>query len=153
MSEPLKISVRELLKLHTALNALDGIRPSADNTVIFEFEPQVKWNLTKNAVIVERHKEEHDKAVRKLMQDRKLVSGDKVNDQNRAAILEMQALDEVAKDSPVELPGILRVKLTSLFNKRKDKDCKADVVNLIPPSVLKGMSSIIDDDLTPAAAG
>ena len=64
MPETVTLPVRDLLKLHSALNSLDGAKTGKDEVIPFEFSPQVSWNLVKNTTIVERAKIDFDKAVR-----------------------------------------------------------------------------------------
>lgn len=151
MSESLEILTRDMLKLNQGLNGLDGIKPSATETLIFEFDDKTKWNLTKNAVIVDAAKEQYEKGMRKLLAENKLIVGEEITDKNRDAAQNVKNLDEAAKDSPLKLEGILRVKLSALLNRRTAKDGKTQIVNQIPISVLKNLSYIIEDD-TPAAA-
>lgn len=150
MSETLTIPVRALLRLHEGFNGLDGVKPNATETLLFEFDPGVKWNLVKNAGIVEAAKDAYDKSLRKLIADSKLVNGEPVTDKNRDAIIALQTAQDASKDSEVKLEGILFIDLTAIFNKRKAKDGKTEIVNQIPVSILKNLALLIKEE--PATA-
>lgn len=150
MGETLKISNRLMARLHTGINSLDGIRVGKDEQVPFEFDPQVRWNLAKNGVIIDRSKDEFDLACRKLMAVAKIIPGDEVNDSNRDRMVKLKEETDAANDSPVEIHGLLFVKLSELYNKRKLPDGKKEAINLIPTSTLKNLAPIIVDDMSPA---
>lgn len=147
MGEKINVTNEDLIKLHNALNfSLDGLKRGKEEAVTFEFTPEIRWNLAKNAGIVGRAKKDYDRAFRSICAANKILPGEKLTEANRDRVLKVNEEDAVLKDKEAILEGILYVTTKDLFNEREEKDeegSKRKVKNEIPQSVLVGLLPII----------
>ena len=155
VAHTIKISNRALLKLHEALNSLDGSKTGKDEVIPFEFTMDVSWRLSTNAVIVERAKLAFDRALRMVAKQVGLRPGESLhvaNNENpdaaKVAKIEkfgqFTELSEELKDKEVDIPGILLIKLEELLNRPSSADGKV-LKNPIPQGVRNGLVPIITE--------
>lgn len=145
MAEVLHITVRQLIALHKGLNSLDAIKEGRDELIGFQFDKKIAWNLTKNAVLVERAMEAYQKRERASMKTHSIVEGMKMDDKAALAVGKHNEEMEVAKDDTVDIPGIIYVKLDELLNRPTGDDRNARKTNPIALSVLKNLAPIINE--------
>lgn len=146
MAEALKLRYRDLLRLHSALNSLDGIRTGKEELVVFEFSTNVKWNISKNTVILNRAREEYDHRERHAMKEHGVFDG---MDKNSANMMKLAAWNEEMeehKDREVELLGVLLFSRADLLTRPPGEDRKPRPDNPIPNSVLTGLAPLLKDE-------
>lgn len=132
MPETLNITNRQILSLHAALRALDGM-PSGSEFIRFEFADNVAWNITKNLIIAENAAVAYERRKGQIMREAGICQGQTVTAENAVAVAKMLDRLEALKDETNDLTGLL-------FLKRADLKCE---VNKIPPSVRAGLDPII----------
>lgn len=148
MPETIEIHTDDMIRLSLALNQqLDGIRRGKDILEPFCFAPQIRWNLAKNGVILERAKKTYDAAFRKICTECKVIPGDKLTDANRQGFIELRAKEAEQLALPVKIEGLLFIRLSDLMNEREEMvdDKKVKVRNEIPQSTLIALSPIIQE--------
>ncbi len=155
MGQSIEVLNRVMVKLHNSLSSLDGSKQGKDEIVPFEFAQTVSWNLTKNAVIVERAKIAYDREVRKKAREFGIMPGESIeingkeapNPEKLAKFLKHDAAVEELKDLTVTLDGLLFITLDELLNKPANADGKV-LKNPIPQSVRNGLAPIIKEPET-----
>lgn len=124
------------------LDSLDGVMLGKDDMRPFEFEDSIQWNLSKNAVLVEREVQVLDRALAKLKSVHKIVQGESLTDDNRERFLAFQDAVEGLLDGKTTIHGILYVTIDQL-RKQPERPNRKNGVNLIAVSVLKNLNPII----------
>lgn len=133
MSDPLSLTNREIVKLHEALVALDGL-PDRDGTVIrFKFDTKTIAALAKNRVIVERASEFYQRGRKTLGAQLGVVDRMKLSENNAASVATFIHETENLLDESHSLEGLVKVALADLL--------KHD--NQIPPGVIANLMPLI----------
>ena len=153
MSEILKITNRDLIKLDQALKCLDCSRAGKDEVIPFEFDARVSWSLAKNSVLVERAKLAFDRAIRQQSKQCGLTPGDSIrvgpgDNPDPELVRKFAAFEETAdvlKDQETEISGLIFISLKDLLTKPSNSDGKQGK-NPIPQSVIIGLVPIIKGD-------
>lgn len=152
MGSTVKFTNRALLRLHEALNSLDGSKTGKDELIPFEFTAKVSWNLAKNQVIVERAKLIFDKALRQQAAQAGVKPGESIRvgpDEKPDPVrlqkfAKLQDAIEEMKDQSVDLSGLIFVTLDDLLSGPVDADGNKKH-NPIPQSVRAGLVPIIKE--------
>lgn len=143
---PLKIRGDDMIRLWSALNQqLDGIRRGKDELEPFAFTAKVRWNLAKNAEILERTKKRYEKVVRSIFKEHKIIPGEKMTDANRDAIAAIKDKETDQQELEIDISGLLTIPLAELLNERQESRDGRDVKikNEIPQSTLTALLPIL----------
>lgn len=145
MPETIKLTVRDLLKLHSGLKGLDGNRHSDKEFFYFDYDAGVRWNIGKNLAIVEREVEVYQKNVRAETRAVNLADGMNMSEIPTLTAATISHKIDALKDKEIELTGILFLKLEEIERRPDSKDprMKDIKVNPIPPSILAALMPII----------
>lgn len=147
MASKLTITNRDLLKLQVGLNSLDAVKTGKEDEIrLFEFSRKVKWNLTKNTIIVNRAKEAYDLLERQTEKKNGVFKGMKMTDETAKKVAEHVAEMEDYKDQEIDLEGILLIKLSDLLARPLLDDKKPRPDNEIPQSTLTQLVPIIEEE-------
>lgn len=139
---------RDLLRLHEALNSLDGVREGKDNLIQFDFKMSVSWALTVNATLVEQAKVAFDRQVRKLAKDcgitpgETITRGEAVSPDKAARFQRLNDAIEELKDEQTEVNGLVQLRLEDILFRPASGDRK-EGINPLPQSVRNGLVPII----------
>lgn len=142
MSDILEIDRRILKPLMRGLDSLDGVMMGKDDMRPFEFEDSIQWNLSKNAVLVERECTVLDRALAKLKSIHQIIQGEPLTAENRERFMAFAEAVEGLMDGKTTIQGILFVSIDQL-RKQPDRGNRKGGINLIAVSVLKNLNPII----------
>lgn len=142
MSDILEIARRNLKSLMRGLDSLDGVMMGKDDMRPFEFDESIQWNLSKNAVLVERECEVLDRALARLKSVHQIIQGEPLTEENRERFLAFAEAVEGLMDGTTKISGILFVSIEQL-RKQPDRGNRKGGTNLLAVSVLKNLNPII----------
>jgi hypothetical protein len=147
VAEKLNITNRQLLDLRRGLNSLDAVKAGKDGEVIpLEFEIKTRARLMTNAVRFEPHALAYDKLDRAIALEAGVYEGMEKTAANGQRLDVYRRKIEELLDQPVEVDGVLFVRMSDLLSRPPGADGKR-ATNPVPQSVLIKLAPIITEEV------
>lgn len=140
-SPMLKLKVKDIISIHSALSRLDGVnhllkKGSAEEVhwIPFQFDHKVRWNIVKNARIFKELWEDFSAVNDGIIKE---ISGGHsgIDEEDKEKVDKYNLAYEKLANETKEIEGTLRLKLADLNIE----------VNPIPASILVALSPLIDE--------
>lgn len=141
MSTAIKLTVRQCLEIHRALNSLDAVRSGKDELIAMEFTGVIRAKLMANAQALEPIRFAHEATDRALAKQHGVYQGIEESPENARKVDAYKRAVEDALDLEVEVQ-MHRIALTALLN--RPGDGKTIRTNPVPQSLLNKLAPILD---------
>lgn len=135
MSDSIKLTNRQILKIRDGLKSLDGIEGKGGEIIRFDFDTGLSWNITKNTVLIERAAETYDRERQKLMRKHGVTPGEQVTAANAEKVARWGEELDALKDATQDVSGLLKMKKVEFL--------KAGVGKV--PSILANLFDLVEE--------
>lgn len=145
----MQFKLSEVLTLNAALEGLDGhqdtIKTQDGEQVIrrpyLYASSKTTWNIAKNRRVLKEHVQTYTEARDALIKE--ISGGIEIPADDKTKVADFTARHEELLAQKVEVTGLLKLKLSDLFNERKQGE--QTVMNPIPASVLNALFELIEE--------